>query len=470
MNTQENVQQSSLLLDFAIERVADAVIWLDSTARICRVNKAACRNLGYPQDELLQMTIHDINPEYPVGIWFEHWERIKKHKSLSFESRHRAKDGRVFPVEISTNYIEYQGREFNCSFVRDITERKRAEKALQNALAEVEQLKNRLQEENIYLRDEIKLQHNYDEIIGGSKTLKKVLKKVEQVAPTEATVLVLGETGTGKELVARAIHNTSGRKGRPLVKINCAAIPANLIESELFGHEKGAFTGALQRKIGRFELADGGTIFLDEIGDLSHELQAKLLRVLQEGEFERLGNVRTLHSNVRVIAATHVDLPQAIARGTFREDLYYRLNAFPIELPSLRERTEDIPQLVKHFITKYSSKTQKHIENISQKAMDALCAYSWPGNVRELENIVERGVIVAQSNRLEPGDWLPQRNSIPQSAEFRSLEEHERAYILQTLERANWRVSGPKGAATLLDINAKTLQSKMKKLNINRPG
>jgi len=469
MNAQEKVQQSSLLLDFTIERVADAVIWLDSNARIYRVNDAACRNLGYSRDELLQMTIHDINPEYPADIWPEHWERIRKHKSLTFESQHRAKDGRMIPVEISTNYIEYQSQEFNCSFVRDITERKRAEEILQNALVEVEQLKNRLQEENIYLQDEIKLQHNFDEIVGSSKALKKALKKVEQVAPTDATVLILGETGTGKELIARAIHNTSGRKKRPLVKINCAAIPANLIESELFGHEKGAFTGALKRKVGRFELADSGTIFLDEIGDLSHELQAKLLRVLQEGEFERLGDTHTLHCDVRVIAATHIDLIQAIARGDFREDLYYRLNTFPIELPPLRERVEDIQQLVKHFIAKYSGKTQKPVETISQKAMDMLCAYPWPGNVRELENIIERGVIVTQGSNLEPGDWLPQRNATSETTAFHSLEEHERNHILQALKRTSWRVSGPRGAAALLKINPKTLQSRIKKLNISRP-
>jgi len=469
MNAQEKIQQSSLLLDFTIERVADAVIWLDSNARIYRVNDAACRNLGYSRDELLQMTIHDFNPEYPVDIWPEHWERIRKHKSLTFESQHRAKDGRMIPVEISTNYIEYQGQEFNCSFVRDITERKRAEETLQNALVEVEQLKNRLQEENIYLQDEIKLQHNFDEIVGSSKALKKALKKVEQVAPTDATVLILGETGTGKELIARAIHNTSGRKRRPLVKINCAAIPANLIESELFGHEKGAFTGAMKRKIGRFELADSGTLFLDEIGDLSHELQAKLLRVLQEGEFERLGDTHTQHCDVRVIAATHIDLIQAIARGDFREDLYYRLNTFPIELPPLRERVEDIQQLVKHFIAKYSGKTQKPVETISQKAMDMLCAYPWPGNVRELENIIERGIIVTQGSSLEPSDWLPHRNATQESTAFHSLEEHERNHILQALKRTNWRVSGPWGAAALLKINPKTLQSRIKKLSISRP-
>lgn len=469
MKNQEKIQQSSLLSDFTIERVADAVIWLDSTARICRVNNATCRNLGYSRDELLQMSIHDINPEYPADIWPEHWERIKKHKSLMFESLHRAKDGRVFPVEISTNYIEYQGQEFNCSFVRDITERKRAEQTLQKALTEVKKLKDRLQEENIYLQDEIKLQHNFDEIVGSSNALKKTLQKVEQVAPTDATVLILGETGTGKELIARAIHNTSGRKGRPLVKVNCAAIPANLIESELFGHEKGAFTGALQRKVGRFELADGGTIFLDEIGDLSHELQAKLLRVLQEGEFERLGNAHTLHCNVRVIAATHIDLIRAIMQKDFREDLYYRLNTFPIELPPLRERVEDIPQLVKHFVAKYSQKTQKRVESVSQKAMDMLCTYPWPGNVRELENIIERGVIVTPGASLEPGDWLPQRNATSESPVFHSLEEHERNHILQALNRTNWRVSGAKGAAALLEINPKTLQSRMKKLEINRP-
>lgn len=268
----------------------------------------------------------------------------------------------------------------------EVTDLKKTEVALRNALADVEQLKNRLQAENIYLQEEIKLEHNFEDIVCQSKSFKKVLMQVEQVAATDATVLLLGESGTGKELIARAVHNIGPRRRRPLVKVNCAALPANLIESELFGHERGAFTGALSTRIGRFELADGGTVFLDEIGDLSLELQASLLRVLQEGEFERVGGTRTIKVDVRIIAATNRDLEAAVGSGDFREDLFYRLNVFPIKSPPLRERKEDIPLLVKHFIRKHGAKTGKRIEAATQKVMDTLQTYHWPGNVRELEN------------------------------------------------------------------------------------
>ena len=341
---------------------------------------------------------------------------------------------------------------------------------LQNALSEVERLKNRLQDENVYLQEEIKLTHNFEDIIGQSRAMKDVLAQVEQVAPTDATVLVLGETGTGKELLARAVHNLSGRKDRPLVKVNCAALPANLIESELFGHEKGAFTGALDRKTGRFELADGGTIFLDEIGDLPLELQAKLLRVLQEGEFERLGSSSTLKVDVRVIAATNRDLEAAVAEGTFREDLYYRLNVFPVQSPPLRERKDDIPILVNHFVQKFNARVGKQIDTIPQKAMDTLRTHAWPGNVRELENMVERAVILSRGNRFELGNWFPKTGALSDSADFATLAENERRHILEALERTDWRVSGDRGAAKILHINPHTLLSRIKKLGIQRPG
>ena len=348
--------------------------------------------------------------------------------------------------------------------------------SLQEALSEIEELKNRLEAENTYLQEEIKLQHNFEEIICCSKIVKKVLRKIEQVASTDATVLILGETGTGKELLVRAVHNISPRRERPLVKVNCAALPANLIESELFGHEKGAFTGAVTRKIGRFELADGGTIFLDEIGDLSLELQTKLLRVLQEGEFERLGNPNTTKVDVRVIAATNRDLEKAIEKGAFREDLYYRLNVFPIKSPPLRERKEEIPLLVNHFIKKYGARIGKEIELVSKNMMDTLQAYDWPGNVRELENTVERALIISQGKQLELGDWLP-RDSISRKDEISTksdashistLEESEREYIIAVLEMTDWQVRGEKGAAKILDINPSTLESRMRKLGIKR--
>ncbi|MBN1290944.1 MAG: sigma 54-interacting transcriptional regulator [Candidatus Latescibacteria bacterium] len=338
---------------------------------------------------------------------------------------------------------------------------------LKEALEEVEKLKNRLEEENIYLQQEIKHVHNFEDIISQCEKLNLVFGKVEQVAPTNTTVLILGETGTGKELLARAIHNISNRKDRPLVKVNCAALPANLIESELFGHEKGAFTGALSRKIGRFELADLGTLFLDEIGDLQPELQTKLLRVLQDGEFERLGSSHTLKVDVRIIAATNRDLGRAIEEGKFREDLFYRLNVFPIECPPLRDRKEDIPLLVEHFINKYSTKIGKKIVTIPYKVMKALQEYNWPGNIRELENIIERAVIITQGQVLEYGDWFPQ-TTVSGTSSIPTLQEMEREHIMEVLELTGWRIRGNDGAAELLDIKPTTLEARMKKLKIER--
>ena len=336
----------------------------------------------------------------------------------------------------------------------------------QQALAEVQKLKNRLQSENVYLRDEIKHVHNFEAIISQSAAFGAVLDKVEQVATTDATVLILGESGTGKELLARAVHSTSKRQDRPLVKVNCAALPASLIESELFGHEKGAFTGAVARKIGRFELADGGTIFLDEIGDLPLELQAKLLRVLQEGEFERLGGNRTLVADVRVIAATNRDLEEAVRESHFREDLYYRLNVFPLRVPPLRERPDDIPLLVRHFVDKYSNKTGKPISTLPQEALERLQVYRWPGNVRELENIIERAVILSRDGRIQAEHLhlpriapeiatYPNAPSAPALASSSETAAHpttpsapvspspsqgdgEREVILEALEKARW--------------------------------
>jgi formate hydrogenlyase transcriptional activator len=342
--------------------------------------------------------------------------------------------------------------------------------ASENMLAyeEINGLKARLQDENLYLQEEIKTDYNFEEIVGESGILKKMLRAVERVAQTDTTVLLLGETGTGKELIARAIHHLSPRKHRTLVKVNCAALPAGLIESELFGHEKGAFTGALARKIGRFELADGGTIFLDEIGDLPLELQAKLLRVLQEGEFERVGGSPTIKVDVRVIAATNRDLEKAVQQGGFRPDLYYRLNAFPVRLPPLRERREDISLLVRYFVMKCGSKLGKRIEAIPQKAMHALLAYPWPGNVRELENVIERAVILSQGSQLELGEWLPRFAGTAHGERLATLEEVEREHIVRTLELTGWRVSGEGGAANLLGLRPTTLEARMKKLGIQR--
>jgi transcriptional regulator with GAF, ATPase, and Fis domain len=335
----------------------------------------------------------------------------------------------------------------------------------------MEQEQARLKAQNQYLQEEIKYSHNFEEIVSKSKNFHRVLQQIQQVAATDATVLILGESGTGKELMARAVHNISNRSKRPLVKVNCATLPANLIESELFGHEKGAFTGAMDRKIGRFELADGGSIFLDEIGELPVELQAKLLRILQEGEFERLGNPKTMKVNVRVIAATNRNLQQAIEKKEFREDLYYRLNVFPIVCPPLRDRKEDIPLLVKHFCQKHEGKIGKKITNVSPKVMDALMAYDWPGNIRELENIIERAMIISPDDTLEYGEWIPAEkvmsngNSTPSKTK---LEDVEREHIIEVLKKTGWKVSGEKGAAKILGLNPTTLEARMKKMGIKR--
>ena len=349
-----------------------------------------------------------------------------------------------------------------------VKERTEAAQKIQDALTEVELLKNQLQVENIYLQDEIKLTHNFENIISTSESFKKILYKVEQVSSTDATVLILGESGTGKELLARAIHNLSNRKNKPLIKVNCATLPSNLIESELFGYEKGAFTGAFTRKVGRFELADHGTIFLDEIGELPLELQTKLLRVLQESEFERLGGTTSIMVDVRVIAATNRDLEDALEKGLFREDLYYRLNIFPIKIPPLRERKEDIPILVNHFINKHSKKLGKRIETISPQDMNKLIEYNWTGNVRELENIIERAIIVSPTKNLNLKDSFSRAKVNGSNKGFQSLQDMERNYILEVLESTNWRVSGPKGAAKILGLVPSTLEFRMKKLNINR--
>jgi len=335
-------------------------------------------------------------------------------------------------------------------------------------LKEIESLKNQLQAENKYLQEEIRLNHNFDEIVSKSKRFHKVLQQIEQVASTDSTVLIMGESGTGKELIARAIHNISLRSRKPLVKVNCAALPANLIESELFGHEKGAFTGALERRIGRFELADGGSIFLDEIGELPVELQAKLLRVLQEGEFERLGNPRTLKVNVRVIAATNRNLEQAIEKKEFREDLYYRLNVFPVICPPLRDRKEDIPLLVKHFCQKHEGKVGKKITHIPARVMTALETYDWPGNIRELENIIERALILSRNSSLDYGEWIPTGKKAVRPGSLSKLEDVEKDHILEALKKTGWKVSGEKGAAKLLGLNATTLEARMKKWGIRR--
>jgi transcriptional regulator with GAF, ATPase, and Fis domain len=344
-------------------------------------------------------------------------------------------------------------------------DRKKADQTIQKAYAEIRILKDRLEAENLYLRDQIEVEYKHEEIIGQSPAIRKVLQQVEQVANTDSTVLLLGETGTGKELMARAIHNLSSRKSRAMIKLNCAALPATLIEAELFGREKGAYTGAVSAQIGRFESANGSTIFLDEIGEMPLELQSKLLRVLQESQFERLGSPLPINVDVRVIAATNRNLAQEVKEGRFREDLYYRLNVFPISVPPLRERREDIPALVRSMVQEFGAAFGKSIERIPKKNMDTLERYHWPGNIRELRNVVERGMILSNGSALVVD--LPDQAVVTSSVEL-SFEEMERMHIISVLDSSGWRVRGKKGAAERLNLKPSTLESKMKKLGIKR--
>jgi transcriptional regulator with GAF, ATPase, and Fis domain len=375
-------------------------------------------------------------------------------------------------------------------------ERQRNDRRLQETLVELQQLKNRLRAENAYLKEEIRLEHNFEEIVGCDPALREVLTKVEQVAPLDSTVLILGETGTGKELVARAIHQASPRKSRALVKLNCTAISAGLVESELFGHVKGAFTGALDRRIGRFELADGGTLFLDEVSELPLDTQVKLLRVLQEREFEPVGSNKTTRVDVRIIAATNRNLEGAVRVGRFRSDLFYRLNVFPIELPPLRERSSDIPQLVMFFLGRFSSKFGKKIDTVQKETMDLLLEYAWPGNIRELQNLIERAVVLSKGPilYLEPG-FFPSDAAARQVAEpskpsaggearkdrdsadgslssvgtpASTLAEIDREHVLATLKRCGGVIEGPRGAAKCLGLHPSTLRSRIAKLGIDR--
>ena len=365
--------------------------------------------------------------------------------------------------------------------------------AVENALAfkQIDALKDKLAEEKLYLEEEIRSEFNFEEIIGDSPALKRALAQVELVAPAGTAVLVTGETGTGKELIARAIHNLSPRRERMFVKVNCAAIPGGLLESELFGHERGAFTGAITQKIGRFELADKGTLFLDEVADLPLDLQPKLLRVLQEQEFERLGSNRTQRVDVRIVAATNGDLSKLVAERAFRSDLYYRLNVFPIHIPALRERPEDVPLLVRYFVQKFSRRLNKSVAYVPAEAMEALAGYAWPGNIRELENFIERAVLLSPGKELRvtiselksvpattgagddstssPSAVTPSTVTAPPGASISTLEDAERQHILRALRQTEWRIAGPKGAAVVLGMKRTTLQARMRKLGIRRP-
>lgn len=468
-DTEQHLEEMLRLANFTIKRTGTPIVWVDSTTRFARVNDAACRCFGYSPDEFIRLTAQDIAPGIPTELWPQHWAELKRMQFRTFSDHFRKRSGEKFPVEVEENFIRFEGREYSCSFIKDMTQHCQTQEALRRALDEVQTLKNRLEAENVYLMNEIKLSHNFDEIVTGNPIFMRALQLVEKVAPTDASVLILGETGVGKELIARAIHNLSNRRDRPLIRVNCAALPTTLMENELFGHERGAFTGANCRKPGRFDLADGGTLFLDEVGDLPMELQSKLLRVLQEGEFERLGSAETIKVDVRILAATHVDLKALIAEGRFRSDLYYRLNVFPIQCPPLRERKEDIPLLVRHFVKASCEKNGKFIELIPRHVMESLEGYPWPGNIRELQNVIERAVIISRGNKLEI-DSLPKMVIAADATPISPLEVTEREHIIRALETTAWRVGGPKGAAEILGLKRTTLQARMRKLGIDRQG
>jgi len=416
----------------------------------------------------------------PLEFWIAHLHPDDRQRVM--DARQELHEGRIERLAIEYRFLhptdgqrwflhlgrialrDAAGRRVKAvGVLRDVTTRRQAEEALRQSYAEIERLKDRLQAESDYLKAEIKVVRAEHELTGKSGAIQKVLRQAEQVAPTNSSVLIHGETGTGKELLAQAIHRLSPRGRNVMVKVNCAALPSGLVESELFGREKGAFTGALTRQIGRFEVADGSTLFLDEVGELPADVQVKLLRVLQEGEFERLGSPRTIKVNVRVIAATNRDLIEEVRKGRFREDLYYRLNVFPIRMPPLRERPEDIPLLVWAFLEDFSSRMGKKITQVPRATMEALQRQPWPGNVRELRNVIEHGAIITTGDTLRVGML---GDAVPGAAPSQSLADAEREHIVRALEKTSWRIKGPKGAATALGLNPATLYSRMKKLGI----
>jgi formate hydrogenlyase transcriptional activator len=466
------------------EAARDGILILGAeTGQIVDVNPFLLEILGYSREELLGKKLWEIGT----------FRDIEESKATSAELKSKGyvryddlplvtKDGRTIAVEFVSNvYLVNRHKVIQCN-IRDTTERKNTAEALKKshnelerravelrtALSEIKTLKDQLEAENIYFRQQSKMKHQLDHILGQSDGLKYVLYRAEQVAPMNTTVLILGETGTGKDLIAAAIHDMSPRKDRPLITVNCAALPGNLIESELFGREKGAFTGADTRQVGRFEIANGSTLCLDEIGELPLEVQAKLLRVIQHNEFERLGSSHTIKVDVRIVATTNRNLEEEVRKGRFRQDLYYRLNVFPITVPPLRQRTEDIPMLVEAFVEQYSRKLGKQITSVQKETMKALQDYPWPGNIRELESVIERALILCPGPIFQLVDRL-EISSPPISSTVRTLEESERYQILKTLSETRWRIEGKDGAAAILGLHPSTLRARMHKLGILRP-
>ena len=591
ISVREEQEEKLQMMQFSIDHALDRIAWIAPDGRFFYANEAACKEMDYTLDEVLSMSVSDIDPNFPIEKWTEHYQEVKKRGSMRLETRQISSDGKIHDIEVSANHLKFADQEFLCAFGRDITERRRlevqlkeseerfrafmdnipasvyikdendihiyanaaaskstkkkleelvgsttrelwppdladqlieldqkvidkgvpkiteewkirekgdarwqrdikfpiilesgkkllggvslditeiklSEQKLRKAYEEIKLLQQRLEHENIYLREEIELRHRHEEIIGESEPVMEMLGRAEQVAQADTTVLILGETGTGKELLARAIHKVSARKARPMIKVNCAALPPTLIETELFGREKGAYTGALTKQKGRFELADGSTIFLDEISELPLELQPKLLRVLQEGRFERVGSSKTITVNARIMAATNQDLSEMVRNGRFREDLYYRLNVFPITVPPLRERQEDIPMLVWAFVKEFEETMARRIKRVPRKSMQALHYYPWPGNVRELRNVIEQAMIISKDEVLNVR--MPALSDTVSEPEIK-LVDAERKHILKILQNTGWRIKGQSGAAELLGLHPATLYSKMKRLGIQRP-
>jgi formate hydrogenlyase transcriptional activator len=468
----ERLRASEALFRDLFEQAPIAYWFVNDDGKIDRVNAAMAEAFGRARDWFIGRTLYDLYADTPRGIAaaLEVRQQFLSGTAVrETELEARRADGSPLWLRVSVSPLCDASGKIRGGRVTavDVSAEKRAEQA------------ERVSE---YLEEEIRSVHNAGEIIGRSAALQTVLEKVRLVAETASSVLILGETGTGKELVARAVHSASQRGNRPLIKVNCAALPSGLIESELFGHERGAFTGANERRIGRFELADGGTIFLDEIGEVPLEVQVKLLRVLQEREIERVGGSRTISVDVRVITATNRDLAAACAAGKFRRDLYYRLNVFPIEVPPLRERRDDVPLLVHYFVARFAAKIGRRLSHVSARTMTRLCEYSWPGNIRELENVIERAVILSSGTELDAvadlassaplavGEPLSSPSPAPPTgdSDALALEDIERRHIVTILRKSGWRIEGPSGAARLLDINPSTLRSRIKKLGIQR--
>lgn len=473
------MELNALILD----SVGEGVYGIDKNGNTTFSNPAAEKITGWTKQDLMEKNSHSVwhhshadGHHYPAEdcpIYAALHDGLIHHEQEEVFWR---KDGSNFSVEYTSTPM-MSGRNIVGAVVvfKDISQRKKHEKSLQAALSKVTQLQKQLEAENSYLKDELTQAHHYDHIIGNHPRLLKVLEEVSQVAPTDASVLINGETGTGKELIARAVHDASNRRDRPLIKVNCGAISENLVESELFGHEKGAFTGAISERQGRFELADGGTLFLDEVAELPKATQTKLLRVLQEQEFERVGGSKTIKVNVRIIAASHKNLAKLSELGEFRQDLFYRLNVFPLFLPALRERASDIPLLTNWLLSKLSQKLGKSIHGICSQSTKRMAAYSWPGNIRELQNVLERSAILAREQTIEiPDSAFPISNNITISqvdishTGHGSLASIEKNHIQGVLEKTNWKVSGAGGAAEILDMHPNTLRSRMEKLAIKR--